>query len=345
MRVTALIPAHNEEATVAATIRSLQAQTLPPSRILVVADNCTDHTPLAAADAGAEVLLTRFNSDRKAGALNQALPLVTDELVLVMDADSELSPTFLEGAVARLTGDPSLGAVGCLFYGRNERTLVQAMQANEYHRYCREISRRKGMKLNVLTGAGAVFRTDVLHEVNQARCLGILPGQGFYQQTALTEDNELTLAVQTLGYRCVTDARCTLRTDLPATWSELKTQRLRWRNGAMENLRDYGLTRVTAIHAVKMVWSLIATIAFWLYLAMVSITVAEGHNPLAWSWLWTPLLGLYVLDRLVSVRGRPTKGVLVALVLPLEILYDIFQQYVLILALYKAITRSSVSWR
>ena len=37
-----LIPAHNEEAGIAATVRNVRDQLAPGDRVLVVADNCTD---------------------------------------------------------------------------------------------------------------------------------------------------------------------------------------------------------------------------------------------------------------------------------------------------------------
>src|SRR5690625_6100357 len=73
MRIVALVPAQNEEATVAQTVASLQDQSRPPDHIVVIADNCTDDTVRRAEQAGAEVLHTVDNTHRKAGALNQAL--------------------------------------------------------------------------------------------------------------------------------------------------------------------------------------------------------------------------------------------------------------------------------
>src|SRR5689334_19367486 len=59
-----LIPAHNEEAGIAATIANVREQLDLRDRILVVADNCTDGTAKAAADAGAEVT-ERSDPDRR----------------------------------------------------------------------------------------------------------------------------------------------------------------------------------------------------------------------------------------------------------------------------------------
>src|SRR5437764_12013144 len=60
----ALVPAHDEEAGIAATIANVREQLSPGDRILVVADNCTDRTAEAARKAGAEVA-ERADPDRR----------------------------------------------------------------------------------------------------------------------------------------------------------------------------------------------------------------------------------------------------------------------------------------
>ena len=78
LRLTALVPAHDEALTIAATLESLRGQSRPPDRIVVVADNCTDDTAEIARQHGAEVFTTVNNTHKKAGALNQALSRMFD---------------------------------------------------------------------------------------------------------------------------------------------------------------------------------------------------------------------------------------------------------------------------
>ena len=88
VEVVCLVPAHNEEEQIAATIDSLIAQTIPV-KIIVSADNCTDRTvEIARSYPGVIVRKTVDNKARKAGALNQAWRAhATDaDYVFTMDA-------------------------------------------------------------------------------------------------------------------------------------------------------------------------------------------------------------------------------------------------------------------
>lgn len=176
--VIALLPAHNEGETINQAIDGLRAQTMPPTRIIVIPDNCTDDTEALALAAGVDVQPTAGNTDKKAGALNQALAallptLADDDVVLVQDADSALDPTFIENAMIKLA-DPAYGAVGGVFRGDDRPGFVAHLQRNEYARYARDVARLKGRCL-VVTGTAALFRVKTLREIVQGRADGTLP--------------------------------------------------------------------------------------------------------------------------------------------------------------------------
>jgi cellulose synthase/poly-beta-1,6-N-acetylglucosamine synthase-like glycosyltransferase len=110
-----LIPAHNEEAGIAATVANVRDQLVPGDRILVVADNCRDGTARAAADAGAEVT-ERSDPDRrgKGFALDHGLrhlENIPPGVVVVVDADCLLGTGALDALVrqATTTGRPAQG--------------------------------------------------------------------------------------------------------------------------------------------------------------------------------------------------------------------------------------------
>lgn len=55
-RIAVLVPVHNEETGIAATINSILRQLQAGDRLLVVADNCSDNTARIASEYGAEVI-------------------------------------------------------------------------------------------------------------------------------------------------------------------------------------------------------------------------------------------------------------------------------------------------
>ena len=71
--IVALLPAHNEAESIAATLRALKAQTRVSDLVIVICDNCTDATAQIARADGATVWNTSGNTRKKAGALNYAL--------------------------------------------------------------------------------------------------------------------------------------------------------------------------------------------------------------------------------------------------------------------------------
>lgn len=90
-RIAILIPAHNEEAGLPATLSSLQCQLGVADRILVVADNCIDRTADVARRAGADVV-ERSHADLrgKGYALDagvKTLAAAPPDVLVIVDAD------------------------------------------------------------------------------------------------------------------------------------------------------------------------------------------------------------------------------------------------------------------
>jgi cellulose synthase/poly-beta-1,6-N-acetylglucosamine synthase-like glycosyltransferase len=344
--VVALVPAHDEERDIAEAIAYLQRQEAPPDLIVVVADNCTDATAGVARSAGAQVYETVDNVHRKAGALNQALDLVLpvlddDDGVLVMDADSFLAPTFLSEA-GRHLGD-GVGGVGGTFTGRSGGGYVGMLQRNEYARYARDVNRRKG-KVLVLTGTATLFSVRTLRHVVQARANGQLPGAAqVYDTRVLTEDNELTLALLHLGYRVISPKGARLTTEVMESWGDLYRQRLRWKRGALENLRDYGLTRVTASYWLRQVVTFLGVLVTALYLLSLTWELAVLHT-LHIQGIWLGITALFMTERVITVRSRGPRQMALAATLGVEMAFDVFLQGVHVKALWDTATNRTRKW-
>ena len=306
--VTVLVPAHNEESCLAATLTSLLSQSHRPDRIIVVADNCTDSTVEIARRAGVEAFESVDNTHKKAGALNQVLKVLLpgqgdNDLVMVMDADTTLDAGFLETAVRRMTDDRALMAVGGLFYGEEGCGMLGQFQRNEYIRYGREMRRRRG-RVYVLTGTASLFRPLALRTVAASRGVRI-PGEpgDVYDTAAMTEDNELTLALKSLGGLMISPAQCTVVTEVMPTWRTLAAQRLRWQRGALENLGAYGMTAQTFRYWAQQLGIGYGVIALSSYLLLILLMVLALD---VWVWFpfWVALGLLFTAERVLTVwRG------------------------------------------
>ncbi|RJL21784.1 glycosyltransferase family 2 protein [Bailinhaonella thermotolerans] len=346
-RVTALIPAHDEAGQIADSIASLRGQEHAPDRVIVIADNCADATADIARSLGVEVVETAGNAHKKAGALNQVLDgllgtLGPDDVVLVMDADSALDPGFVRAGLETLAAG-RYAAVGGTFTGKDGGGLVGMFQRNEYVRYARDVRRLKGRAL-VLTGTATMFRALTLQRVVEARRAGRLPGAGHvYDVRVLTEDNELTLAILHLGLRILAPARCTLKTEVMLTWRDLFRQRLRWKRGALENLTDYGWTKVTRPYWGRQLFSLAGVLVIFAYLTTTvwSIAVAGG---LRIHPVWAAVTVIFIVERVVTVRARGPRHMLVAALLFVEMVFDVFLQVVQAKAFWEAAWRRERKW-
>jgi biofilm PGA synthesis N-glycosyltransferase PgaC len=347
--VTVLIPAHNEEAALADTLASLLAQSHRPERIVVVADNCTDGTVRIARDAGVDVHETVGNRDKKAGALNQALREILpgqgdNDLVMVMDADTTLDAGFLEVAVERMTDDRALMAVGGLFYGEEGSGLLGQFQRNEYARYAREMRRRRG-RVFVLTGTASIFRPRALRCVaaERGRSLPGVPGD-VYDTLALTEDNELTLALKSLGALMISPAQCTVVTEVMPTWQALWAQRLRWQRGALENLGAYGVRPQTFRYWAQQLGIGYGVIALSTYLLLVVLMVVSLDE-----WVWFPFwLGiglLFTFERVVTVwRGGIRARLLAATLFP-ELVFALYLNVIYVKGIVDLTIGRQAAWK
>ncbi|MCH8559582.1 glycosyltransferase family 2 protein [Nesterenkonia sp. DZ6] len=346
--VTVLIPAHNEEASLPLTLSSLAAQSHRPARVIVVADNCSDDTVEIARAAGVEVFETVANTEKKAGGLNQVLAEILpghgpNDIVMVMDADTRLDDGFLEAGVTRFVNDRALMAVGGLFQGEEGHGLLGQFQRNEYTRYARQIRRRRG-RVFVLTGTASMFRPLALTTIAENRGKTI-PGRcgNVYDTAALTEDNELTIAIKSLGGLMISPAECTVVTELMPDLRLLWRQRLRWQRGALENIGAYGVTSQTFRYWVQQLgigYSAIALSSFLLLLLVTLISIDY------WIWFpfWMGVGTIFIAERVITVwRGGWRARLLAMTILP-ELLFDLFLNVVYLKGVLDITLGKRASW-
>ena len=102
-RLSVLIPARNEAATLPPLLRGLRQQSLQPLEVIVIDDHSSDATAAIAEQEGATVLHPPplpENWCGKTWALHNGVQASRGELLVFLDADTEPAPGFLERFVA-----------------------------------------------------------------------------------------------------------------------------------------------------------------------------------------------------------------------------------------------------
>jgi cellulose synthase/poly-beta-1,6-N-acetylglucosamine synthase-like glycosyltransferase len=226
IRFDLVVPAHDEEAGIATTIASLRAVDYPADlfRVLVVADNCGDATAERAAAAGAEVLVRSDPEHRGKGhALAHAFAWIeqgsASDAVVVVDADSSISPGFLRAFARRFEAGAS--AVQAAYGVRNPRaswrTRLMVIALSLFH-VLRSLGRERLGLSTGLRGNGMGLTRAVLRNVP-------------YDAFSIVEDVEYSLALGEAGYRVHYAAEAQVLGEMTARASASRSQRRRWEQG------------------------------------------------------------------------------------------------------------------
>lgn len=283
---------------------------------------------------------------QQASALNQVLgrllPRLADsDQILIMDADSQLSAGWLQAAVLALARNPLAGAVCGVFLGERGGGLVGQLQRNEYVRYARQVSRR--FQVPVLSGTGTMFRVSTLRQVAAGRGHR-LPGIAgeVYNVRSITEDDEITLAIKTLGLRCLAVYGCETTTEVMPGWTALWTQRLRWQAGALSDLRRYGFTAVTSLYWLRQTViyvALLASMTCW----VVMLTAFSAHPGFNLGWT-IGILGVNFAERAWTARRAGWAGVALSMLMLPEFIYDTWRMAVYLRAIFAELTGRELQW-
>ena len=109
MKVSFLIPAYNEAATIGEVLRRIALLDLD-AQVIVVDDGSSDETAAIAEAAGATVV--RQANRGKGAAIRAAIPLIEGEIAVIQDADMEYDPAEVPGLI-----DPIVIGVADVVFG------------------------------------------------------------------------------------------------------------------------------------------------------------------------------------------------------------------------------------
>src|SRR3954465_10349122 len=231
--VSVLIPAYNEEAVIATSVRAALNSDYPQFEVLVLDDGSTDDTEAAAIEAAAGDSRLRVLRDPvnrgKAEQLNDGFARAQHGLVMVTDADTHMHPHAIRFLVARIESSPVLAGVAGAPHVTNRNGLLCAMQVLESAAIIGLIRRTQSLtgRVGVVAGVLAVFRRD--------RVLAV----GGYDGQMATEDIDLSWRLLSAGWQTAYEPRALVGMQVPSSLSALWAQRKRWARGQGEVLHAH----------------------------------------------------------------------------------------------------------
>jgi cellulose synthase/poly-beta-1,6-N-acetylglucosamine synthase-like glycosyltransferase/peptidoglycan/xylan/chitin deacetylase (PgdA/CDA1 family)/spore germination protein YaaH len=298
--VTVLIPAHNEENVIVQTVSSVLQSDLKDLRIIVVNDGSADKTGELLDDHFSReprVRIIHQVNRGKAAALNLAMSQAETEIVVTIDADTEIESDAISKLVRHFS-DPKIGAVaGNVKVGNRSRWLTR-WQALEYIT-SQNMEKRAFHLLNCITvvpGALGAWRKKAIEAA------------GGITADTVAEDADLTIAIRRLGWRVGYDEEAIAWTEAPEKAGQLIRQRFRWTFGTLQSFWKHGDTlfrpkygtlgwvALPNIFVFQLVLPLISPIIDLLFLGSVLLWAVER-----WHFTWLPTVQASTDDLLRSV--------------------------------------------
>ncbi len=234
LSISVVIPAKDEEKVIVDTVRSALAAAIRANvaQIIVVDDGSTDGTLAeirSMGDIPGLIVISHFPNRGKASALNVALEHATGDVLVTVDADTDLERDALV-RIAAPFADHRVIAVAGNVKVRNRGAFLQILQSIEYIGSLAIDRRAQDLLASITTvpGAFGAWRVDSLKA-----CDGFPPD-------TLSEDTDLTLAVGISGGRIVYAADAIAWTEAPDTLAGLFRQRARWLRGNLQCLARHG---------------------------------------------------------------------------------------------------------
>ncbi|GAA3333556.1 glycosyltransferase family 2 protein [Curtobacterium albidum] len=340
-----VIPAYNEEESIAAVLTSLLEQTRLPDVVHVVINNTTDRTFDVAADfAGPHVVehdgveqRTEVyvhdigeNPDKKVGALNYGFSLIEGcDYMLGVDGDTTAHPDAVEWLAQEIVSDARIGGISAIysiddrpFRGPVQRFLIAGQRA-QFAAFNMQ-NMLKGRNMAVLGGQFSIFSMRALHEVMDANHQG-----SPWVKDSEVEDSLLSLQVKSAGYLTKISARARADVGGMHTLRGLDAQQVKWNFGAIELMwpGQRGDTKGQPFHPnLRLRWVEHASMAMnfltrvlFVLLLVASLSIhAFVFSPL---WLVPPVVAVALNLRVVaSMKHRTWRDVLfAALIAPAEV--------------------------
>jgi poly-beta-1,6 N-acetyl-D-glucosamine synthase len=341
-RISLIVPAYNEEKSIAQCLRSLLSLDYPDFEIIVVDDGSRDRTlEIARAIEDPRVKVLHQENGGKAEALNTGIAASTGKILLTVDADTRLNRTALLSIANRFEGHPELGALAGNVKVDEPRGLLKRVQDLEYTSsigYIRKAQSVLGAVM-IVPGPIAALRREAVEKA------------GGFSSATFAEDFDITLAVLREGYKVQFEDSAMAYTIAPGTVGELLKQRRRWYRGMIqvlaknEDMLLRGRYGVAGIYGVPDMW--LETIFPLINIFLMLFAVLAGYLEGQWSTVVYGLAIYWALQILVVITAVATdkeRHWYLILLSPILIFYNTFLDGVRATAFIEELLTLRMKW-
>ena len=237
--ISIFIPAHNEENTIEATVKSVcQSEYYkneePNFEVIVINDGSTDRTGEILAEIKKDLpqlkIVTRHpprSGKGKGFVLNDALTLSQGEIIGVFDADTQIKTDYLMTIMQYLNGDIDGVQSRVKMFNRDENFLAR-MQHLEFASFGNTLIAKDNLgSTGFLGGNGQFVKKDAIIDC------------GRWDGFAVTEDLNLAIKIILQGGKIRYCGECAVYQEAVTNWRAFFRQRVRWAIGNFETLFVY----------------------------------------------------------------------------------------------------------
>lgn len=272
-RVSVLIPAHNEAIVLEHTLAAMAALEYPAGQleIIVINDASTDTTG-AIADRWAQTdnrirvvhLTAAERAGGKSAALNRGLRHARHDAIAIYDADNTPAPDALLHLARQLAANAGLGAVIGTFRTANRKKNLLTRLINIEglsYQWIVQAGRWMLMQVCTLPGTNLLIRRELLEKL------------GGWDESALTEDAELSIQIYEAGYKIKYVPYAVTWEQEPEKLSTWFRQRSRWARGNNYLVAKHA-RRVLKIRPKRLGVELLYTLALY-YVFFAAIVLSD----------------------------------------------------------------------
>ncbi len=232
--LSVVIPVYNEGESIRDNLSAIVNCDYPKDKleVLVVDDASTDNSYAIAKEYERYLFIHVLCHEKNMGAAiakNTGVKAAKGQLIATLDSDSVVDADTFRRLASYFAYEPDTMAVTATIRIRDPKTVVEKVQALEYDTI---LFFRRLMSLvdsiYVTPGGLSMFRREVFEKV------------GLFDPRSLTEDLEIAIRMQRLGYKIKAALDAPVYTRAQPTWGKLIKQRVRWvRGGFWTRLRKH----------------------------------------------------------------------------------------------------------